>query len=62
VQSPSLQVATQARPSQGRPLRQPYLLAQQQGSAFELQNHSAFVELVPQTMVHPGVQQLEHLQ
>jgi hypothetical protein len=43
-------------------LRQPYLLAQQQGSAFELQNHSAFVELVPQTMVHPGVQQLEHLQ
>jgi hypothetical protein len=37
-------------------------MAQEQGSAFELENHSAFVELVPQTMAHPAVQQPEHLQ
>jgi len=37
-------------------------MAQEQGSAFALENHSAFVELVMQTMAHPGVQQPEYLQ
>jgi hypothetical protein len=37
-------------------------MAQEQGFAFELENHFAFVELVSQTMAHLGVQQPEHLQ
>jgi len=34
----------------------------EQGSAFDLENHSAFVELVAQTMAHLGVQQPDYLQ
>jgi len=47
---------------QGRLLRQPRLMVQEQGSAFGLENHSAFVELVAQTMAHLGVQPPDYLQ